>query len=235
LLKITEGPKPLAVPEDVAAAPADATSTASGLKYKVLKKGTGDKKPAPTHKVQVHYSGWTTDGKMFDSSVARGSPISFPLNRVIKGWTEGVGLMVVGEKRRLWLPAEMAYGKTPSRPGAPAGDLVFDVELLAIEAGAPPPSPAEANAKFAAFSAAMKKASDAVCACKDLACAKGVMATMRAVKPPATRPSSAQINALMPVMQRLQKCGQKLEGANAPQSQPRPPAASAPAPPAKAK
>ena len=80
--------------------------------------------------VEVHYSGWTTDGKMFDSSVVRGSTAKFPLNRVIKGWTEGVQLMVKGEKRRFWIPGKLAYGDTPKRPGAPAGTLVFDVELF---------------------------------------------------------------------------------------------------------
>ena len=77
----------------------------------------------------VHYTGWSTDGKMFDSSVARGAPSSFPVNGVIAGWTEGLQLMVVGEKRRLWIPAELAYkGKR-----GPQGMLVFDVELLAVK------------------------------------------------------------------------------------------------------
>ena len=123
----------LKTPEDVAAAPADAQHTASGLAYKVLKKGTGSVHPSATSTVLVHYSGWTTDGKLFDSSVKRGQPISFPLNGVIKGWTEGVQLMVVGEKTRFWIPGKLAYGDTPRRPGAPAGTLVFDVELLKIK------------------------------------------------------------------------------------------------------
>lgn len=123
---------PLQAPDDVAAPPADADVTASGLASRVLQAGTGDRNPTATETVKVHYTGWTTDGKMFDSSVARGAPASFPLNRVIRGWTEGLQLMVVGEKRRFWIPAELAYGETPSRPGAPAGMLVFDVELLEI-------------------------------------------------------------------------------------------------------
>jgi len=122
----------LPAPPDVAAAPQDATTTASGLAYKVLQAGTGTDHPGPSSKVTVHYSGWTTDGKMFDSSVVRGETISFPLNGVIKGWTEGVQLMVVGEKTRFWIPAEMAYGETPRRPGAPSGMLVFDIELFDI-------------------------------------------------------------------------------------------------------
>ncbi len=131
LLDIKEAPKPPAVPEDVAAAPADAEKTASGIASKVLTKGTGSEHPKATDQVKVHYSGWTTDGKLFDSSVMRNEAIVFPLNRVIPGWTEGVQLMVTGEKRRLWIPAKLAYGENPP-PGAPAGTLVFDVELLEI-------------------------------------------------------------------------------------------------------
>ncbi len=132
LLEISNPPAPPEVPSDVAAPPADAKETSSGLVYKVIKDGTGTTHPAATSKVTVHYSGWTTDGKMFDSSVTRGQPATFPLNRVIKGWTEGLQLMVQGEKTRFWIPAELAYGETPARPGAPAGRLTFDVELLEI-------------------------------------------------------------------------------------------------------
>ena len=117
----------LPAPADVAAAPADAKKTASGLASKVLKKGTGTKKPAKTDTVKVHYTGWTTDGKMFDSSVMRGQPAEFALNQVIPGWTEGVAMMVVGEKRRFWIPGNLAYGDTPKRPGAPAGTLVLSL------------------------------------------------------------------------------------------------------------
>ena len=118
-------------PADLAAAPADAETTASGLASKVLAKGTGETKPKATDLVTVHYSGWTTNGKLFDSSVARGEPTSLPLNGVIAGWTEGLQLMVVGEKRRFWIPAKMAYGENPPA-GYPAGTLVFDVELIRI-------------------------------------------------------------------------------------------------------
>ena len=123
--------KNLEAPKDVAEAPNGAEKTKSGLASKVLKKGAGDKKPKATDTVTVHYSGWTTDGKLFDSSVKRGKKASFPLNRVIKGWTEGLQLMVVGEKRRFWIPAELAYGKNPGG-GRPGGMLVFDVELFKI-------------------------------------------------------------------------------------------------------
>lgn len=129
LLEIERAPEPPPVPENVAAAPADAEVTASGLASQVLEAGTGTEHPAETSTVVVHYSGWTTDGEMFDSSVVRGAPATFPLNRVIPGWTEGVQLMVVGETRRFWIPVELAYN---NRPGAPAGMLVFDVELLEI-------------------------------------------------------------------------------------------------------
>lgn len=129
---ITPAPKPIAAPVDVAAPPRDAKRTPSGLAFKVLQKGSGSKHPGPRDSVEVHYTGWTTDGRMFDSSVVRGQPIVLPLDGVIKGWTEGLQLMVEGEKRRFWIPGPLAYGDKPQRPGAPAGMLVFDVELLKI-------------------------------------------------------------------------------------------------------
>ena len=121
---------PNRAPADVKAPPSDAKRTASGLAYKVLKAGINARRPKASSSVTVHYTGWTTDGKMFDSSVTRGEPATFPLNQVIPGWTEGVGLMVEGEKRRLWIPEALAY---KGQPGAPKGMLVFDVELLKIE------------------------------------------------------------------------------------------------------
>ncbi len=122
-------PEPLPAPSDVAAAPADAQVTASGLASKVLTPGTGTDHPVPTDLVKVNYTGWTTDGKMFDSSVARGRPAVLPLGKVIAGWAEGLQLMVVGEKRRFWIPAKLAYEGKPEKP---QGVLVFDVELLDI-------------------------------------------------------------------------------------------------------
>ena len=130
LVDFSTPPAPPEAPADVAAPPADATTTASGLAYKVIKKGEGTDHPSETSKVSVHYTGWTTDGKMFDSSVSRGQPATFPLNRVIAGWTEGVQLMVAGDSYRFWIPEEMAY---KGSPGKPAGMLVFDVELLEIK------------------------------------------------------------------------------------------------------
>ncbi len=123
-------PKTIPAPADVAAPPADATTSSSGLATKVMTPGTGTQHPRANSRVKVHYSGWTTDGQMFDSSVARNEPISFGLNQVIPGWTEGVQLMVEGETRRLWIPEKLAYA---GRPGAPQGMLVFDVELIKIE------------------------------------------------------------------------------------------------------
>lgn len=126
---------PMAAPADVAGAPADATVTATGLAYKVLQKGTGTEHPQKNSEVEVHYTGWTTDGAMFDSSHKRGETASFPLNRVIQGWTEGLQLMVKGEKTRFWIPEELAY---KGRRGKPAGMLVFDVELVDIAAAVDP-------------------------------------------------------------------------------------------------
>jgi hypothetical protein len=116
-------------PPDVAAPPADAIRTPSSLASKVLTPGTGSRHPRPNSRVLVHYTGWTTDGKMFDSSVARGEPTAFGLNEVIPGWTEGVQMMVEGEKRRFWIPGKLAY----EGGRGPQGTLVFDIELLKIE------------------------------------------------------------------------------------------------------
>lgn len=127
-------PPSLPAPPDVAAPPKDALTTPSGLATKVVTPGTGSARPGAADMVTVHYTGWTTDGKMFDSSHARNAPSSFPLDRVIKGWGEGVQLMTIGEKRRLWIPEALAY---KGQAGRPAGMLVFDIELLEF---APPPS-----------------------------------------------------------------------------------------------
>ena len=120
---------PTHAPADVKAPPADAQRTPSGLAYKVLTPGTGTHHPTGADSVTVNYTGWTTDGKMFDSSLTRGAPLTFPLNGVIPGWTEGMKLMVEGEKARFWIPERLAYkGNQP-----PYGTLVFDVELVKIQ------------------------------------------------------------------------------------------------------
>jgi len=130
LLGIPEPPK---APPDVKAPPKDATKLASGLAYKILSHGSGDRHPSAASRVTVHYTGWTKAGKMFDSSLMRGTPLTIGLNQVIPGWTEGVPQMVVGDKMRLWIPANLAYGVKPASPNNPAGDLVFDLELLAVQ------------------------------------------------------------------------------------------------------
>jgi peptidylprolyl isomerase len=121
--------KTIPPPSDVAEAPADAEKTASGLASKVIEAGTGKTHPARTDRVTVDYTGWTTDGKMFDSSVATGKQATFPLDKVIAGWTEGVQLMVAGETRRFWIPESLAY---KGKEGRPQGTLVFDVKLISF-------------------------------------------------------------------------------------------------------
>ncbi|MDP6932903.1 MAG: FKBP-type peptidyl-prolyl cis-trans isomerase [Myxococcota bacterium] len=111
------------------APPAEVATTGSGLRYLVLVPGDGGRRPLPTSMVTVHYTGWTMDGEQFDSSLARGVPASFPLDKVIPGWSEGVQLMTVGQKNRFWIPEHLAY---QGRPGPPQGMLVFDVELIEI-------------------------------------------------------------------------------------------------------
>lgn len=107
-------------------------TTASGLQYMVLEKGTGTVHPKANSNVTVHYHGTLMDGRVFDSSVDRGQPIDFGLNQVIKGWTEGLQLMVVGEKTRLFIPSELAYGNRGAGMIPPGSLLIFDVELIAI-------------------------------------------------------------------------------------------------------
>ncbi len=122
-------------PDDVAKAPNDAETTSTGLASKVVHAGTGSTHPTASDQVTVHYTGWMTNGEMFDSSVARGQPATFPLTGVIAGWTEGVQLMVIGEKRRFWIPSDLAYGDRGFGDGVipPGAELVFDIELLAIK------------------------------------------------------------------------------------------------------
>lgn len=107
-------------------------TTASGLQYQVLTQGDGTVHPKASDTVTVHYHGTLIDGTVFDSSVDRGEPIAFPLNRVIKGWTEGVQLMLVGDKYRFFIPSELAYGNRTTGKIGGGSVLIFDVELLKI-------------------------------------------------------------------------------------------------------
>ena len=109
----------------------DVTKTASGLAYQVIKMGEGAK-PAATDRVRVHYRGTYTDGVEFDSSYSRNEPTEFPLNGVIKGWTEGLQLMPVGSKFKFWIPGDLAYGPAQAESSRPTGVLIFEVELLDI-------------------------------------------------------------------------------------------------------
>lgn len=120
---------PTHAPADVKAPPADAEKTGTGLAYQVLRPGTATHHPNSADMVTVHYTGWTTDGKMFDSSLTRGAPSTLPMDKVIPGWTEGLKLMVEGEKMRLWIPERLAY----KGDSAPYGMLVFDIELIKIQ------------------------------------------------------------------------------------------------------
>jgi FKBP-type peptidyl-prolyl cis-trans isomerase len=114
---------------DVAAPPANAKKTDKGVYYVVLNRGSGKQKPNAKSRVKVHYSGWTTDGKLFDSSVRRGKPALFPVGALIPGWVDVLQQMVVGDKWRIWIPEDLAY---KGAAGAPEGMLVFEMELLEI-------------------------------------------------------------------------------------------------------
>ncbi|MBL4865213.1 MAG: FKBP-type peptidyl-prolyl cis-trans isomerase [Pseudomonadales bacterium] len=110
----------------------DIKTTDSGLQYQVLEEGTGSVHPTAKDKVTVHYHGTLIDGTVFDSSVDRGETIAFGLNQVIKGWTEGVQLMVLGEKTRFFIPSTLAYGNRKAGKIEAGSTLVFEIELLGI-------------------------------------------------------------------------------------------------------
>jgi len=107
--------------------------TESGLQYQVLQQGEGETHPSARSKVKVHYHGTLLDGTVFDSSVDRGEPISFGLNQVIAGWTEGVQLMVVGDKFKFYIPSTLGYGNRSAGKITPGSLIIFEVELLAIQ------------------------------------------------------------------------------------------------------
>src|SRR5262245_41498613 len=120
-------PKILPAPSDLGAPPSDAVKSSTGLISKMLTPGTSEEKPLANDVVTVDYTGWKSDGLMVDSSVARGVPSTFPLDKVMAGWRECVLLMTVGEKRRCWVPQALGYN---GRAGRPTGTVVFDIELI---------------------------------------------------------------------------------------------------------
>lgn len=122
-------PPPSQAPEDVAAPGAGAQLLGSGMAFKILRPGTGKVHPTYSSTVSVHYTGWTTDGKLFDTSIPKGTSVPLQLKQTIKGWVEGLPLMVVGERRRFWIPQKLAYR---GQDGMPKGMLVFDIELVGI-------------------------------------------------------------------------------------------------------
>jgi peptidylprolyl isomerase len=129
LLSIERRPEPPRAPKDVAAPPASAKRTQSGLAYRVVQKGDGTARPKATSRVQIHYSGWSSDGKLFDSTTERGRPKPLPLSAVIPGWREGLQLMTEGDKLLFWIPETLAYG---GKGSAPKGTLVYELELLKV-------------------------------------------------------------------------------------------------------
>jgi len=124
-------------PADVAAIPADATLTPEGVGIRVLTPGDGENFPTLQDDVVVWYTGWTTDGAMFDSSHTRGAPDTFPLGRLIAGWQSAVPYLSKGEKALIWIPGDLAYDLRPDRPTAPKGMLVFEIELVDFMPSAP--------------------------------------------------------------------------------------------------
>lgn len=127
-LTVLGAKSPVQVPEDVGAVPADALRTASGLAYRILKRGDGGPRPSRSANIEIDYTGWTSDGRMFDSSVVRGERAVMPLSNLIPGWQEGVPLMSRGDTYRFWIPGHLAYDSSPD-PNMPRGMLVFDVTL----------------------------------------------------------------------------------------------------------
>ena len=125
---------PAPAPPDVAAVPANANKTASGLAYRIIKKGNAGSGTHPNLQsvITIDYSGWTPDGKLFDSSVTRGEKATFPLNGLISGWKEGLTLMSPGDTYRFWIPGHLAYDSLPAGTG-PKGMLVFDITLYGFE------------------------------------------------------------------------------------------------------
>jgi FKBP-type peptidyl-prolyl cis-trans isomerase len=125
--KSPEPPRGTIAPLDVAAPPADAVTTPSGLVYRVLVGGRGGPHPGPQSRVVIHYTGWTPDGAIVEGAPIGGAPATFQLSETMPGWQEGLRMMRVGEKRRFWIPGRLAYG---DQPGKPRGMLVYDIDLV---------------------------------------------------------------------------------------------------------
>lgn len=117
-------------PADVAHIPEDATMTPSGVAIRFIKEGDGENYPMLSDDITIHYTGWTTDGEMFDSSRVRGEPATFPLGRLIQGWQKALPLMSKGSRALIWIPGPLAYDYPGAREGTPKGMLVFDIELI---------------------------------------------------------------------------------------------------------
>ena len=129
LLEVLRAPD---VPSDLKTPPRDAQKTASGLRLRVLGKGVGPRQAHPSDRMTVRFTGWTDDGVLFESTELNGHPALLTRADVVRGVGEGLALMQVGEKARVWVPAALAFGDKPRR-GAPAGRLVYDLELLAVQ------------------------------------------------------------------------------------------------------
>jgi peptidylprolyl isomerase len=127
IIKAPPTPSPLKSPA------AGARKLPSGVAVKWLSKGAGKVHPAPSNRVSLHQTSWTTDGALFESTVMAGQPATYVVAELLPGVRDGVEQLVVGDRARFWIPAELAYGKKPKRRGQPAGNLVYDVELLSLE------------------------------------------------------------------------------------------------------
>jgi len=122
-----------ATPADLRAPPATAKRLDAGVRLQMLQEGRGGAHPSPGSRVRVHFSGWTRDGRLFESTRMAGEPAVYLVTSTLPGWQERLQTMSVGGTARFWIPAALAYGSKPGRPGVPTGDLVYDIELLAIE------------------------------------------------------------------------------------------------------
>ena len=125
-----EVPEAISAPADVAAIPADAVVNEAGIGIRIIQEGDGENYPTLDDDITIHYTGWTTDGEMFDSSRLRGEPSTFPLGRLIEGWKLSVPSLSKGTRALIWIPGDLGYDLRLDRPDAPKGMLVFDIELF---------------------------------------------------------------------------------------------------------